>query len=79
MPGADKKPTIKSLSKENKKLIGDMKDYIELKTKVSNLEAKLKALEDGKNPREEDKGPNESKCKKCKKIFNSMNGLKKHI
>ena len=72
MTGADKKPTIKSLSKENKKLIGDMKDYIELKTKVSNLEAKLKALEDGKNPREEDKGPNESKFKKCKKIFSSM-------
>ena len=79
MTGAVKKPTIKSLSEENKKLKGDMKDYIELKTKVSNLEAKLKALEDGKNPREENKGPNESKCKKCKKIFNSMNGLKKHI
>ena len=48
MVGAQK-PTVRSLSEEVDKLKEQMKDYISLKKKVSQLQTKLYSLESAKN------------------------------
>ena len=54
MSGA-KKPTMRSLSEEIEKLKEQMKDYHHLKSKVSELETKLDALKNAKNPDKEER------------------------
>ena len=77
MSGA-KKPTIRSLSEEVDKLKDQMKDYLHLKSKVSELETKLDALENAKNDGEEGRDLSQWKCKKWGKSFNTKKILKTH-
>ena len=68
MVGA-KKPTVRSLSEEVDKLKEQMKDYISLKKKVSQLQTKLYSLESAKNFEKEVNVLNPLKCKTCEKTF----------
>ena len=55
-----------------------MKDYHHLKSKVSELETKLDALKNAKNPDEEERNLSQWKCKKCGKSFKAKQRLKTH-
>ena len=61
------KPTVKSLCEEVDKLKEQLKNYLNMKIKVPELETKLNALEKAKIQDGEERVLNPLKRKKCEK------------